>query len=107
MDRICKVSNPELVLKQLNKYYGDKVDLYSSTSKNKKYMVYNEDGKKVHFGSIIHEDYTKHKNTKRILNYLKRASNIKGNWRQSPFSPNMLSIILLWDGYDYLEQMKN
>ncbi len=47
-------------------------------------------------------DYTKHKDKKRRLNYLKRASNIKGNWSQNPFSPNMLSIILLWDGYDYL-----
>jgi len=102
MEKICKVSNPKMVLKQLEKYYGDKVDLYLSTSKNKKYMVFDEDGKKVHFGSIIHEDHTKHKDKKRRLNYLKRASNIKGNWRQNPFSPNMLSIILLWDGYDYL-----
>ena len=102
MEKICDVSDPELVLKQLKKYYGDEVDLYLSTSKNKKYMVFNEQGKKIHFGSIIHEDYTKHKDKKRRLNYLKRASNIKGNWRQNPFSPNMLSIILLWDGYDYL-----
>ena len=107
MEKICKVSNPKMVLKQLEKYYGDEVDLYLSTSKNKKYMVFNEDGKKVHFGSILYQDYTKHKDKKRRLNYLKRASNIKGNWRQNPFSPNMLSIILLWDGYDYLKQMKN
>ena len=46
MDRICEVSNPEAVLKQLKKYYGDKVDLYLSSSKNKKYMVFDEDGKK-------------------------------------------------------------
>ena len=102
MEKICDVSDPKMVLKQLEKYYGDEVDLYLSTSKNKKYMVFDEDGKKVHFGSIIHEDHTKHKDKKRRLNYLKRASNIKGNWRQNPFSPNMLSIILLWDGYDYL-----
>ena len=102
MEKICEVSNPKMVLKQLEKYYGDEVDLYLSTSKNKKYMVFSEQGKKIHFGSIIHEDYTKHKDKKRRLNYLKRASNIKGNWRQNPFSPNMLSIILLWDGYDYL-----
>ena len=107
MDRICEVSNPEIVLKQLKKYYGDKVDLYLSTSKNKKYMVFDEDGKKVHFGSILYQDYTNHQDEKRRKNYLKRASNIKGNWRQNPFSPNMLSIILLWDGYDYLKQMKN
>ena len=102
MEKICEVSNPKMVLKQLEKYYGDEVDLYLSTSKNKKYMVFNEDGKKVHFGSILYQDYTKHKDKKRRLNYLKRASNIKGNWRQNQFSPNMLSIILLWDGYDYL-----
>ena len=102
MEKICEVSNPKMVLKQLKKYYGDEVDLYLSTSENKKYMVFNEQGKKIHFGSIIHEDYTKHKDKKRRKNYLKRASNIKGNWRQNQFSPNMLSIILLWDGYDYL-----
>ena len=39
MEKICEVSNPEMVLKQLEKYYGDEVDLYLSTSKNKKYMV--------------------------------------------------------------------
>ncbi len=102
MEKICEVSNPDVVLKQLEKYYGDDVDLYLSSSKNKKYMVFNEQGKKIHFGSILYEDYTKHKDKKRRLNYLKRASNIKGNWRQNPFSPNMLSIILLWDGYDYI-----
>ena len=107
MEKICEVSNPKMVLKQLEKYYGDEVDLYLSTSKNKKYMVFDEQGKKIHFGSMLYQDYTKHKDKKRRKNYLKRASNIKGNWRQNPFSPNMLSIILLWDGYDYLKQMKN
>ena len=38
MEILCEVSNPELVLKQLKKYYGDDVDLYLSTSKNKKLM---------------------------------------------------------------------
>ena len=107
MEEIYNVSNPEIVLRQLKKYYGNHVDLYLSTSKHKKYMVFNEEGKKVHFGSILYQDYTKHKDKKRRLNYLKRASNIKGNWRQNPFSPNMLSIILLWDGYDYLVKLKN
>jgi len=61
MEEICNVSNPEIVLKQLKKYYGSHVDLYLSTSKHKKYMVFNEEGKKVHFGSIFFSDYTKHK----------------------------------------------
>ena len=40
MEKICEVSNPEVVLKQLKKYYGDEVDLYLSTSKNKKNTWY-------------------------------------------------------------------
>jgi len=72
MEKICEVSNPEIVLKQLKKYYGDDVDLYLSTSKNKKYMVFDKDGKKIHFGSIIHEDYTKHKDKQRRDNFRNR-----------------------------------
>jgi len=52
MEKICEVSKPELVLKQLKKYYGNEVDLYLSSSKDKKYMVFNEDGKKIHFGDL-------------------------------------------------------
>ena len=79
MEKICEV--------QLKKYYGDEVDLYLSTSKHKKYMVFNEEGKKIHFGSMLYQDYIKHKDKKRRKNYLKRASNIKGNWRQIHLVP--------------------
>ena len=69
MGKICEVSNPEIVLKQLKKYNGDDVDLCSSTSKNKKYMVFDEEGKKfilgVCFIRIIPN--TKIKNEERIL----------------------------------------
>ena len=41
MEKICEVSNPEVVLKQLKKYYGDEVDLYLSSSKHKKYHMPN------------------------------------------------------------------
>ena len=68
MNEICEVSDPELVLKQLKKHYGNEVDLYISTSKHKKYMVFDEKGKKIHFGSIIHEDYTKHQDKQRKKN---------------------------------------
>jgi len=44
-----------------------------------------------------YEDYTKHKDETRRLNYLLRASNIKGNWINNPYSPNFLSINLLWN----------
>ena len=93
MEKICEVSNPELVLKQLEKYYGDKVDLYLSTSKNKKYMVFNEQGKKIHFGDLRYVDYTKTKNK------LKRDSfrNRNKKWKDADkYTPAHLSYYLLW-----------
>ena len=93
MEKICEVSNPEIVLKQLKKYYGDDVDLYLSSSKHKKYMVFNEDGKKVHFGSILYQDYTKHKNKQRRDNFRNRNK----RWVDSEkFTPAHLSYFLLW-----------
>ena len=35
-------------------------------------MVFDEDGKKVHFGSILFQDYTKHKDKKRRENFRTR-----------------------------------
>jgi hypothetical protein len=93
-------SNPQIVLKQAKKYYGK--GIYLSERKHKKYAIEN-DGKFIHFGDKRFEDFTKHNDEKRRLNYLKRASNIKGDWMHNKYSPNMLSIILLWDGYDYLK----
>ena len=93
MEKICEVSNPELVFKQLKKYSGNEVDLYLSSSKNKKYMVINEDGKKIHFGSIIHEDFTKHTDKKRRDNF--RTRNKK--WKDADkYTPAHLSYYLLW-----------
>tara|TARA_R110002167_G_scaffold322396_1_gene528274 strand:- start:13 stop:348 length:336 start_codon:yes stop_codon:yes gene_type:complete len=99
LEQINQVSNTETVFRQLDKYY-DK-SLYLSTQKNKKYMI-EHNGKFIHFGDINHSDYTKHNDKVRRLNYLKRATKIKGDWASSAVSPNMLSIILLWDGYKYL-----
>ena len=28
--------------------------------------------------------------------YIKRAANIIGNWKNTPYSPNYLSMLLLW-----------
>jgi len=93
MEKICEVSNPELVLKQLKKYYGDDVDLYLSTSKNKKYMVFDEEGKKVHFGDLRNEDYTKHQDKQRRNNFRNRNK----RWVDSEkFTPAHLSYFLLW-----------
>ena len=64
MEKIYDVSNPELVLKQLKKYYGDKVDLYLSTSKTRNIWYTMKKEKKIHFGDLRYFDYTKHKNKK-------------------------------------------
>ena len=93
MNRICEVSNPEAVLKQLKKYYGNEVDLYLSTSKHKKYMVFDEDGKKIHLGDLRYADYTKTKNKLKRDNFRNRNK----IWKDADkYTPAHLSYYLLW-----------
>ena len=90
---VREVRNPKLVLKQLKKYYGDDVDLYLSSSKNKKYMVFNEDGKKVHFGDLRFSDWTKHKDKQKRNNFRNRNK----RWADADiFTPAHLSYYILW-----------
>jgi hypothetical protein len=91
-----KYSNIEKAQKNAYKYLGKTATLYESTRKDKKYMIKNDEDKWVHFGQLGYEDYTKHNDNIRRQNYLKRASNIKGNWRNDKYSPNNLSINILW-----------
>ena len=42
----------------------------------------------VSFGHMDYMDYTRYNNEERRINYLKRVSNIKGNWKNDPYSPN-------------------
>ena len=98
-DDLYKYSNPIQAQKNLSKYLGKDKILYKSTRPNKKYMVYDDyDNKYIHFGSMKppYEDYLKHQNKKRQSNYLARASNIKGNWKDNLYSSNNLSINILW-----------
>lgn len=89
-------SNPEIVLRKAQKYLGKDVRLFISTKDGKKYMVEDPDGKMVHFGATGYEDYTKHGDEFRRNNYLARTANMKGNWRDNPYSPNNLARNLLW-----------
>jgi hypothetical protein len=108
-DELLEYSDPVKVRRNLRKYLGKNVKLYISTRKNKKYMVMRPegtDGSPVlasrrrrtwsHFGQLPYEDYTKHRNELRRIRYLQRATNIRGNWAEDPYSSNMLSINLLW-----------
>jgi hypothetical protein len=89
-------SNPTEVYRRASKYIGKTAKISLSTKKEKKYMVVTPDGKIVHFGQMGYEDYTKHKNKTRRKKYLKRSRRIKGNWKKNKYSPNNLSIHLLW-----------
>ena len=93
---IKKYSNPTQVYRLAKKYLDKTAKIGLSTKKEKKYMVTTPDGKIVHFGQMGYEDFTKHKNKTRRKNYLTRASKIKGDWKKNRYSPNNLSIHLIW-----------
>ena len=91
-------SNYSIASKNAISYLGHDAVLYPSTRKNMKFMIENPyTGKFVHFGRLGYFDYTKHKDEQRIINYLKRATKIKGKWKDDPYSPNNLSIHILWN----------
>ena len=97
LKELMKISNPAKVLKNAIKYFNNpNVKIYVSSKKDKKYMIIALNGKAVHFGQIGYEDYTKHNDLNRRNAYLARATKIKGNWKDDPYSPNSLSINLLW-----------
>ena len=100
LEQLLKISNPKEVIKNAQKYFNNPdIKVYLSNSKNKKYSIYDPINKKlVHFGQFYPpmEDFTFHNDPQRRERYLKRAMNIKGNWKSNPYSPNNLSINLLW-----------
>lgn len=94
---INDVSDPELAQKKAQKYLGKNTQILLSTRKYKKYMILNpETNKYVHFGDMRYEDFLKHKDKTRRNAYLRRASNINGPWKDDKYSPNNLSINILW-----------
>jgi len=95
-DNLYKISNPKKAQKNAFEYLGPNAILYKSEKSKKKYKILNPNTNKyIHFGSDM-EDYLYHQNEDRRDNYLKRSSNIKGNWKNNPYSPNNLSINILW-----------
>ena len=96
-DELYKYSDPVEAQRKAFEYLGDYGQIYKSTNPKKKYMIYDiYNNKWVHFGQMNYEDYLHHKNYNRMLNYRRRATNINGEWRNNPFSPNNLSINILW-----------
>jgi hypothetical protein len=90
-------SNPSKAFLNTKKYLGKNSLLLPSTIKNKKYMVLNPStNKMVSFGDLRYDDFLKHQSIQRKNNYIKRASMIKGDWKDDKYSPNNLSIHILW-----------
>ena len=95
-DELLKNSNPNKVSKNALDYFGKAVPIYMSDKPNKKYMLKNPQGKYVHFGDINYQDYTRTLDKEKQSKYLRRAMAIKGNWVNNPYSPNNLSLHILW-----------
>ncbi len=90
-------SNIKEAQQKAYKYLGKSAKIEPSTRNNKKYMILDPNKNKIiHFGQLGYEDFTKHKDEERRQRYLKRATNMKGNWKNNPYSPNNLSINILW-----------
>ena len=95
--QLITVSNPEIVQKNLNKYFGIPTPLYISNRKNKKYQILNTTNNKwVHFGSLMHKDYTFTRDKTKQKSYLARSSALPGKWRDDKYSPNNISRSVLW-----------
>ena len=98
-------SDYETVLSRAKHYYGEDVKLLQSTRKTKKYMIFDPNNNKfIHFGQMGYKDFTKYiqiydikRANEHRIRYLKRALSIKGKWINNPYSPNFLSMLLLWD----------
>ena len=98
-------SDYDQVLKQAKQYYGNDTILLPSTRATKKYMIFDPyNNKFIHFGGMGYLDYKKYLQLYDLktadlhrIRYLNRALNIKGDWRNNPYSANFLSIFLLWN----------
>jgi hypothetical protein len=96
LDLLKEFSDPRIAQENAFKYLGKDAKLFVSSRKDKKYMVQKPDGKFVHFGQMGYEDFTKSQDDIKRNNYIHRAKNIKGKWRDDKYSPNNLAIHILW-----------
>lgn len=96
-DELNKYTNINKAQKKSTKIFKEAGTLYISEKKNKKFKIYDTIYNKwVHFGAMGYEDFNKHNDKERQYNYLRRATNIKGDWKENPFSRNNLSIYINW-----------
>jgi hypothetical protein len=92
---LLKYSNPNIAQKRAYAYLGKTAKLYPASKKQKKYRIWNGD-KWINFGQLGYQDYTRHKDKTRRRSYLARSRKIRGDWKRNKYSPNNLSIHILW-----------
>ncbi len=92
---LLKYSNPNIAQKRAYAYLGKTAKLYPASKKHKKYRIWNGE-KWINFGQLGYQDYTRHKDKTRRRSYLARSRKIRGNWVRNKYSPNNLSIHILW-----------
>jgi len=99
------VIDPNLYLKKANrqaKLHGYPNVEFSDKPKYKLKILNPETDKYVYFGSAINNDFIIYNMTNKAIAkekqrlYLARATRIKGEWRNNSYSPNWLSICILW-----------
>ena len=84
----------DTVKKSLIKYYGKDVKLYTSTRKDKKFMVLKPDGKRIHFGQLGYDDYHTKKDEEKRKLFLQRNA----RWKNAEkWTPAHLSYWTLWN----------
>jgi hypothetical protein len=97
---------PEQYLRQVRKYAKargyDSRAIQFSDRPDKKFMIWDDDGKPRYFGQVGYGDFhlwskkDKAEGLKKQKAYLARATKIKGDWKSDKFSPNSLAIAILW-----------
>ena len=92
---LLKYSNPIIAQKRAYAYLGKTAKLYPASKKQKKYRIWNGE-KWINFGQLGYQDYTRHKDKTRRRSYLARSRKIRGDWKRNKYSPNNLSIHILW-----------
>ena len=87
---LYEVSNPETVAHKAALLHLNPI--HPSSQARFKFMVFNGE-KMVHFGDIHYQDFTKHKNLRRLNNFRTRNR----RFATAPvYSPAWLSYYLLW-----------
>ena len=95
--RIPKVVNLNNVKQMAVNEGYDPSRILPPTQKGKKLSYLTPDNKRINFGNSEYESYDKHKDDERKQRYLKRATNIKGDWKKDKYSANRLARAVLWN----------